>query len=267
MKDIYVAILREHFGLDPIGREDFDWNSVCRQNYPTIYKHILEFAESEKPAYEAPASEENTMGGHLANWNSLAANAHSLGANVWVEALQAHTNANRLPLSVPFRSGDWVYASPGNYIVRLPVSFAPEIAESPDAPGKMEEIFKTETRPGEWQNFSNFGILPSATEERCDICEGHGVNTLRVGNRLALGELCSTCDGVGQVKIHPKLSVKLFDPKHRVTDERFLPSRIAGMLSLLPDAQWKASEDGKLFLGTFAGGYGQFMTTLHAEKD
>ncbi len=267
MKEVYVNILRDHFGLAPVGREDFEWNAVLKKSYPTIYQHLLEFADTEKP-YEAPSSMENTTEAHMANWNRLSTgNSHSLGPSIWAELLKVHTSADRIPLKVPFRSGDWIYASPGIYVVRLPVSFAPEIQVNPDGPGKIEEIFQTQMGPGEWQTFSGLGVLPSPTEERCDTCEGHGVNTLRVGNRYALGESCSSCEGDGKRKVYPKIPVKLLDPRYRVSDERFLLNKTVSMLSLLPDARWKASEDLKLCLGTFAGGYGQFMTALHAEKD
>jgi hypothetical protein len=258
MLEVYSNILRDHFGLSPVGRSDFDWNAVLRESYPTIHRHVLTFAEENKP-YQAPASMENTVEGHLANWNSF-------GPAIWLEVLKVHANPKRIPLATPFRNGDWIYASPGNHAVKLPLSFAPDAEVNPESPKKMEGFFGHVAAPGDWHKFTDLGVLPAIEKVECESCRGHGYNTLKVGNRLLPGEICTSCEGEGETNIHPKVKLEVLKPL-RTQDERFMSARTVSILSLLPDAQWKPSEDLKFCVGTFAGGQGQFIGVLSPDKD
>jgi hypothetical protein len=106
------------------------------------------------------------------------------------------TDPYRRNIHRPWRAGEWVYATDGHVLVRVPVGLAPEVGpwvcpenatkledRPPNAPGLDRYL---EYAPAAWLPMPS---LPAQKMETCDICEGLGRYVI-----------CADCDGSGAVE-------------------------------------------------------------------
>jgi hypothetical protein len=242
--------LRCFFGVAPMERDDVGWQTELKRVSPTLYRH-LGSADPKGDLYEPLASHEDTQAGHLENWNRLE-------PDVWMEILSANCG-DRKGINRPFRRGDRVYATTGQYAISLPASFAPACQEREDAP-KMEGFFAHLPLDGDWKPLAHLSPLPVKVVDECEGCRGHGYNTLKIGNRLAAGEPCLQCGGAGEIHRHPPASIKRFHG-----DVLAVSSTVALRFSYLPDPRWNLSVGMDYFLGRFADGHGQLVAAIQKE--
>jgi len=87
-------------------------------------------------------------------------------------------------LRAPFRRGEFVYATNGHVLVRVPVADGYDAPVNENAPTKLDEMFRCiDAETPAWRS-----LPPVHAVEKCCRCEGSG--RIRV-------EDCESCDGKG----------------------------------------------------------------------
>jgi hypothetical protein len=100
------------------------------------------------------------------------------------------SDSTRLPLDVPFRQGDFVYATNVEIAVRIPLAAAPgaEIAPELEQPDMMLAF------GGEWR--SEPSAFPEVMVRACATCKGRRVQVRKGGGVRIVGP-CHECNGTG----------------------------------------------------------------------